>query len=277
MENLHDINPELTQQSLADAFGAFSSAARTLEFSYGNLRKEVCRLRKELERERDLRRRREALAEISALLAHEIRNPLGSLELFAGLLAESVAAPQEKDWVEQIRSGLRILSATVNNVLEFHDHRMLSLAPTDLHTVLRTLESLLRPVGERAGVKWVSELADGALLIRADRHRLEQVFLNLALNVFRFAAQGGVLRAITHRLGNEAVVCFEDRGAGIAPEVLDKIFSPGITSQTGGAGLGLAVAKRIVEQHGGRISVRSTAAGTRFEMRFALLVAGNVQ
>jgi two-component system sensor histidine kinase FlrB len=263
---------------LVEAFGAFSSAARTLEQSYSSLREEVERLRKELDRERDLRQRREALAEISALLAHEIRNPLGSMELFAGLLAGSGLGEQEKDWVEQIQSGLRILSATVNNILEFHAQRPLSVANTDLHAALRSVKSLLRPMGERLGVRWVAELVQKPLFIRADRHGLEQVFLNLALNAFRFAAQGGVLQVTTGVSRAQAVVRFADRGPGIAPDVLSTIFRPGVAGGTGGPGLGLAVTKRIVEQHGGTISVESIAGkGTCFELGLPLAETGGGQ
>lgn len=260
-----------TGVSLVGAFAAFSSAAESLERSYLGLGQEVCRLRKELEQERDLRRRREALAEISALLAHEIRNPLGSLELFAGLLAGSPLAGQEKGWVEQIQSGLRILSATVNNILEYHSQRPLDLGFTEVNEVLDSVRSLLAPVAERAGVRCLMQTGREPLWIRADRHRLEQVFLNLALNAFRFAAQGGILEIRALRRGEHALVAFADRGPGIAADVLERIFDPGVSTGMGGAGLGLAVAKRIVEQHGGGISIVSKPGqGSCFELRLPL-------
>jgi signal transduction histidine kinase len=262
--------------SLADAFAAFSSAAKSLERSYFGLGEEVSRLRQELEQERDLRMRREALAEMAALVAHEVRNPLGSLELFAGLLADSALAPQEREWVEQIQSGLRILSATVYNVLEFHGPRPLQLAPTEIHGVLRAVEDLLRPVAQRAGMRLSADHSPESLCILADRHRLEQVFLNLSLNSFRFAAQGGVLSIKTCRDRGLVRVDFEDRGPGIAVEGLGKILDAGLPLQTDIRGLGLAVANRIVEQHGGTIRLTSAPGeGTSFHLRFPL--AGTVQ
>ena len=259
------------QQSLREAFGAFSSAAETLERSYFSLGWEVCHLRKELQQERDLRRRREALAEISALLAHEIRNPLASMELFAGLLADSGLGAQEKGWVEQIRSGLRILSATVNNILEFHSQRPLELVPTELNQLLGAVESLLTPIAERVHVRWIADYAPQALWIRADRHRLEQVFLNLSLNAFRFAAQGGMLTVRTRIQQPTAIVSFEDKGPGITASVLGKIFAARVSTRAGGTGLGLTVAKQIVEQHKGKIRVSSIpGTGTCFEVEFPL-------
>jgi signal transduction histidine kinase len=265
----NELHRSLEQQSLIEAFDAFSSSAQTLQNSYLALGQEVSRLRQELARERDLRRRREALAEISALLAHEIRNPLASMELFASLLADSRLGEQEAGWLQQIRSGLRILSATVNNILEYHSDHPLQLQPLEVNGVLRSLEALLAPVAQRAGVRWISQLSDAPLWVPADRHRLEQVFLNLALNAFRFAAQGGVLRVATARHEDRVWVSFEDEGPGIMPELLSHLFDPGVTTRAGGPGLGLAVVRRVVQQHGGSIEGANVPGkGTRFEMCF---------
>jgi len=89
-----------------------------------------------LAEERDKLRREQALAEMSAILAHEIRNPLGSLELFAGLLAGAGLSPECHGWVEQVQAGLRTLAATVNNVLHFHSLPAPERVPTDLGQLL---------------------------------------------------------------------------------------------------------------------------------------------
>lgn len=264
----------LNQEQLAQAFGAFSSAAQVLERSYFGLGQEVNRLRRELEQERDLRRRREALAEVSAVVAHEIRNPLGSMELFTGLLTASELPQRERQWVEQIQSGIRIISATANNILEFYGGDHATVEPVELHSTLRSAQALLAPVAERAGVRWQCEFHSDELWMPADRRKFEQVFLNLALNVFRFAAEGGVLRVATKRENGCAVLTFEDRGPGIAPEILARLFQAGATTRAGGTGLGLAVAKRIVESHDGTIEVASTPGqGTAFLLRLPLMNA----
>ena len=264
----------LGPEQLAEAFGAFSSAAQALERSYVGLGKEVARLRRELDKERDLRQRREALAEVSALLAHEIRNPLGSVELFAGLLAGAVATESERGWVMQMQAGLRLVSATVNNILEFHGTGALELQPVELNSVLRSTELFLRPLAAQTGVLWLAQLAAGGLRTHGDQRRLEQVFLNLALNAFRFASEGGVLRVESWLENSQAVIVFGDRGPGIAAEINGRLFSPGATTRSGGTGLGLAVAKRIVEQHSGTIMVRSAPGqGTEFRLCFPLIPA----
>ncbi len=263
----------VTQQRLTEAFDVFSSAARSLERSYFSLGEEVCRLRKELEAERELRKRREALAEISALLAHEVRNPLGSVELFAELLAESGLPQQEREWVEQIRGGVRLLSATVNNVLEFHSQTPLKLAPTETSAVVCALGKLLAPMAQAEGMQLHIESCTQELRIQADRHRLEQVFLNLALNAFRFATTGGVLRIRVLRQDGCALVEFEDRGPGLAAEDKAKVFDAGFSTRTGGAGLGLTVAKRIVEQHAGNLDIINGMNGCTFQVRIPLATA----
>jgi two-component system, sensor histidine kinase FlrB len=257
------------EQSLADAFAAFSSAAKSLESSYFGLGQEVARLRQELARERDLRMRREALAEMAAMVAHEVRNPLGSLELFAGLLAESSLPAQEKEWVEQMQCGLRILSATVNNVLEFHGPRPLELAPVEINGVLRSVAAFLGPVAARAEMLLGVDYFPADLWILADRSRLEQVFLNLALNSFRFAAQGGALMLKTSGDDRQVQVCFADNGPGMTLAGLEKILDARLPARADIRGLGLAVVKRIVDQHGGAVGMTSEAGrGASFLLQF---------
>ncbi len=230
---------------------------------------------KRLEREHEVLSRRQALAEVSALLAHEIRNPLGSLELFAGLLAESDLGEDEKSWVGQLQAGLRTLAATVNNVLHFHSQPSPGMAPTDLGRWLRSTHDFLRPLAQRARVRMeLMQELDG-VLAAADRHRLEQVLLNLALNAFRFMPGGGVLSIRGGLSGcageRSAVVEISDTGPGIDAEDRERIFHPGFTHCEGSPGLGLAVCKTIMEQHGGAIRVGSRAGfGATFRVELPL-------
>ncbi len=232
---------------------------------------------KRLERAQDALRRRQALAEMSALLAHEIRNPLGSLELFAGLLAEAGLGGEAEQWVAHVQAGLRMLSATVNNVLHFHSPPLLELVSTDLGQMLRAMEEFLRPLAQQARVQVELEHQLDGVLVAADHHRLEQVVLNLALNAFRFLPQGGKvnLRGTVDEKQDPRVARLEirDSGPGVAAEHLDRIFEPGFTTRPGSPGLGLAVCKTIVEQHGGRIALSSTANGATFSLEFPLLEA----
>lgn len=226
---------------------------------------------KRLEQERESHRRRQALAEMSTLLAHEIRNPLGSLELFAGLLAASDLADEPRCWVSHLQAGLRLLSATVNNVFHFHGHPELQQAPVDLGVFLRSLVQFLEPVAEQAGVRLELAAPFEGVEVAADRHRLEQVVLNLALNAFRAMPGGGVLRILgqldLEASGLWASVSLSDSGTGIPSEDLARIFDPGFTTQPGSPGLGLSVARTIMEQHGGKLRVASGCGrGTTFTL-----------
>jgi two-component system sensor histidine kinase FlrB len=230
---------------------------------------------KRLEQEHEALSRRQALAEMSALLAHEIRNPLGSLELFAGLLAESDLEEEERNWVGHLQAGLRTLAATVNNVLHFHSQPSPGLAPTDLGRWLRSTHDFLRPLAQRAHVRMELRQELDGVLVAADRHRLEQVLLNLALNAFRFMPGGGVLKIrgeLSARAGERrTAVEISDTGPGIVAEDREQIFQPGFTTCAGSPGLGLAVCKTIMEQHGGTITVDSGAGrGATFRLEFPL-------
>ncbi len=232
-------------------------------------------MRRHFQEEREGLRRRQALAEMSAVLAHEIRNPLGSLELFAGLLAEAGLAPEPQEWVEHLQAGLRTLAATVNNVLQFHSQPQPGFVPTDLGALLDWLKHFLRPLAQRGQVRMEFSSALDGVWLAADRHRLEQVLLNLALNSFQFMPTGGALR-VSGRPGSRAEnrgpsLEITDTGPGIAAENLERVFEPGFTTRPGSPGLGLAVCRTVIEQHGGSIRVASSAGlGTTFTLEFPL-------
>lgn len=255
------------QQSLLAAFSSFTEAAGALEQSYHQLQAEVAGLREqlraanaELQEQREAQQRFRALAEVSTLLAHEIRNPLGSLELFASLLAEIDFAPEPRRWIRQIQAGLRTLSATVNNVLNLHSNTA-EFVGTDMAELLHWTTEFLRPLAEQSGIQLqlLNELH--GVTVRADPHRLRQVLLNIALNAFHFSPSGGRVavsgRSVATEGGRLVKIELSDAGPGIAPEYLEKIFEPGFSTRRGSAGLGLAVCKEIMAQHRGTIRVSS--------------------
>jgi signal transduction histidine kinase len=266
--------------SLLQAFSFFTKAAGSLERSYLQLEAEVCRLRQELEeanqdlqREREEHQRCQALAEISTMLAHEIRNPLGSLELLASLLADSGPSETQRHWIRHIQAGLRMLAATVNNVLHLHSGTRAELVSSDLGELLHWTMEFLTPLAEQNGITLQLESHLAGTYMYADVHGLRQVLLNLALNAFRHMKEGGVLRVTGSRVScaekQEVWVEVADQGSGIAPEHFAHIFDAGFTTRPGSAGLGLAVSKKIVEQHGGTIRVTSDVGqGTTFTIRF---------
>lgn len=227
---------------------------------------------KQLERERELSRRSQALAEVATVLAHEIRNPLGSLELFTGLLADALANQSEvQPWISHVQAGVRMLSATVNNVLHFHSQPPSELLPVELVGLVGETVDFLRPLARQNTMQIELTAPKPAVFILADRSRLQQAFFNLALNAFRAMKAGGTLSVFVSQLhdgsASMAQIAFSDQGTGIRGEDLEKIFEPGFTTRSGSPGLGLAVTRIVVEQHGGSIRVESREGkGTTFTL-----------
>jgi PAS domain S-box-containing protein len=229
--------------------------------------------RKRLEAAEARLRREKALAEMSAMLAHEIRNPLGSLELFAGLLAESSLDGEAREWVEHVQAGLRTLAATVNNVLHFHSLPEPERSPVDLGELLDWARDFFRPLAHQSHITISAQNRLRGVLFAADRHRLEQVLLNLVLNAVRAMPGGGWIE-IGGRVQDEGrliAITVADTGPGVSPEHLPHLFEPGFSTRAASPGLGLAVCRRIVEQHGGRIHVASPPGrGAIFTLMFSL-------
>ncbi len=233
--------------------------------------------RKRLEGEQVRRRREQALAEMSAVLAHEVRNPLGSLELFASLLAEADLGAECREWIGHLQHGLRTLGATVNNILHFHGAPPPQRTPVDLGQLLDWAASFLAPLARRTGVDLILRNGLHGAFFPGDCHQLEQVLLNLSLNALRVMPDGGQLElqgeSATDPVDGSprATLSVSDTGPGIAPENLADIFKVGFSTRPGSPGLGLAVCSKIIEQHGGTIagSIRA-GAGATFTVTFSL-------
>ena len=232
---------------------------------------------REMEREREEARRLLALAEMSSVLAHEIRNPLASMELFAGLLAEATdPKAEERCWAEHLQVGIRCLSATVNNVLHVHTLGAPRRGPLQLSQVLGEGASFLAPIAAQSGIRVSIHDDLERCEIAGNAGELRQVIINLALNAFRHTHAGGSLTIAARRQvragGQVALVEFSDTGCGIEAEHLPHIFEAGFSSAGQRPGLGLAVCRKIIQQHGGNIAVESVVAqGTTFRMEFPIL------
>jgi len=228
---------------------------------------------REMEQEREEARRLIALAELSSVLAHEIRNPLGSMELLTELLMGSPEVGSEaKRWVEYLQAGVRSLSVTVNNVLRMHTMGGPVLVPLHLAPVLTEAINFVSPLAAQAGIGLSLQETLGEVEIAANSGELRQVILNLVLNALRHTAVGGQIHVCAWVDRGQAVVIeIRDTGCGILPEHLPHVFDAGFsTGRT--PGLGLAVCRKIVQQHGGMISVDSeTGKGTTFRLEFPIL------
>ncbi len=232
---------------------------------------------KQAEQEREAARNAMALAEISAILAHEIRNPLASMELFAGLIAEdSKDTGQSVQWVSHLRAGIRLLSATVNNVLSIHGGSNSHLVPIDLTTCMQNGVDFVRPIAEQAGVKLSFAVTNEPLKIQGNENQLRQILLNLICNAIRHTPTGGRVDVSTRGLVRQgttrALVDVTDAGCGIPAHLLDHVFDTGFSASGDTPGLGLAVCRRLMTSHGGEIRVTSHVnCGSTFELEFPAL------
>ena len=217
-----------------------------------------------------------ALAKMSAVLAHEIRNPLASMELLVGLLygCDEIKAEQ-RSWIDGLRAGVRSLSATVNNVLRYHSLGTSSLLPVQLSQVVREAVQFVQPLAKQADIKLMFEDELGDRKIAGNAGELQQVLFNLTLNAFRHTPKSGTVkvRAAKEEKGETERVFLEvtDTGEGIRPADIPHLFDAGFSATGQNPGLGLAVCKKIVELHRGEISVSSRlGTGSTFRLEFPL-------
>lgn len=234
---------------------------------------DVTEVRRE-EQEGGRRSRLEALGRMAAELAHEVRNPLGGIRLFAGMLEEDLAdQPERRRMVEQILAATQGLEATVSNLLNFASPAAGARREVDLAAVADETCALFAPGCSLRGVRLASRAPLGPCVIRADGEALRQVLLNLLGNALAATGHGGEITVETLRNEDRAVLTLMDDGCGIAAEDLPRVFDPFFSRAEGGTGLGLSIVHRIVEDHGGRITLDSRpGAGTRVRVE---LPAGN--
>jgi two-component system, NtrC family, sensor histidine kinase PilS len=236
---------------------------------------------KDLTQIRDLEeemRRKEWLAnlgEMSAGMAHEIRNPLGALAGAMQMLRkEAISDATDRRLMDiAVREATR-LDAIITEFLQYARPPALDLAEHNIDKILaETLDLVQHEARNRKRITIATSLAGGALSAQVDQNQMRQVFWNLATNAFDAMPDGGKLTITTGsrhidaggRKGDVVEIAFQDTGEGIAPGNLDKIFLPFFTTKKEGSGLGLAAVHRIVDLHGGWIKVESQPQqGTRF-------------
>lgn len=219
-----------------------------------------------------------AMGEMAVELAHEIRNPLGSIELFASLLEKELPRPSDAGrWAENIRIGSRSLNNIVSNMLHFANPLAPAFDDADMHVLVEEILDFTEPILRQRDVQVEKTLGADRSVIRGDRELLKQMLLNLVLNSLQAMPSRGSLRIATRDVDAlpRGAACaalelrVEDTGLGIPPENLDRVFDPFFTTNRNGTGLGLSVVHQIVEQHSGFITLESRVnVGTAFTIVF---------
>ena len=238
-------------RELARLMETFNQATEKLGHSY--LR--IAELQKELaEKDRQLSRktRLEMLGRMAAGLAHEIRNPLGGIQLYAAMLKRDLSDdPAKVRTLDRILAAVSGLENLVEDMLTYGRDLEPRRQRAALGPLVEEALDLARAVAEEKRITVVRDLDGGTADV--DPEMIRRVFLNLALNALQAAEPGGTLKV----RARERCVEIEDDGPGIPAEVLEKLFTPFLTSKAKGTGLGLAIAQKIVEAHGGTIEGRN--------------------
>jgi two-component system sensor histidine kinase CreC len=204
-----------------------------------------------------LRARDERMQMMLAGIAHEVRNPLGGLELYAGLLRDALAGqPERLDEVARIEREVGHLKAVVNEFLEFARRP----APRLEAVALRPLFDDVRELTTVPGGATVTVDAPDGLTVRADAVQVRRALLNLSRNAVT-AARGGHVQIVAVDDGGRVRVEVRDDGPGVPAEIREKIFAPFFTTREKGTGLGLAFVREIARDHGGEITVRDRPGG----------------
>jgi signal transduction histidine kinase len=255
---------------------AYSDVTDRLQQSHEQLRKTVEQLRQELsEKSRLLERKNRlaALGEMAAGLAHEIRNPLGGIQLYASMLAHDLAGRGEPlRTVHKISAGVKRLEALVGQVLQFTREIAVSPAPADLSDIVALAVEYAQKALSDRGVECRVE-GPRPLLVNVDPLLLGQSVLNLLLNAAEAIEAGGNIHVRYGRppegsAARQFCLSVGDTGPGIDMEILDRIFNPFFTTKDTGTGLGLAIVHRIIEAHDGTITASNDeGGGARFEIK----------
>jgi len=277
-------NVSMTRDFTIDMNGSHRTLrafCQTLSDHEGNEIGNVLQLRDVTERlfiEERMRRmeRYMGLGTLAAGLHHEIRNPLAALSLHVQLLEEELENGGTSNEFPQMLGVIKTEVSRIGGVLEgFRDFASidrLNPGSIDLPELIKRQVELVRPKAQRQNVSInVQAPAHDLPSIVADQVRLEQVLLNLLLNALEAMPGGGSVTIKTFRSGEMATVEIADTGVGIPDELHDKVFDAYFTTKGSGSGLGLAICDKIMRQHDGSLTFRSSGVGTVFEMALPIV------
>ena len=237
--------------------------------------------RKRMEQQLIFSEKMAAIGEVAAGVAHEINNPLdGLINCILRIKRDPQNIHQTKEYLALMEEALRRIESTVKQLLDFSRHHELSLAPISLNEVVDEVVGLIEYSTQEKGIKIEKRFHSKLASILGDKHLLEQVVLNLALNAVAAMPDGGALVFETGSVESDAFVGSRmvyvrvmDTGIGIPHAIQDRIFDPFYTTKISekGTGLGLSVSDRIVRQHEGTLEFESNPGqGSTFTMNLPI-------
>ncbi len=217
---------------------------------------DITRLKK-FEQEKQRNERLRIMGEMAANIAHEVRNPLGSIELYASLLSRDLENdPDKKRLTTSIIKGVRTINAVISNTLLFAKEIKINPSNHNLADIVDEVVLYLQHIIRDKKVKIVNRL-DEEHTIYCDEDMYKQVIMNLIGNAVDAVAVGGEITAFSEMTEKETILHIKDNGQGIDADMLSRLFMPFQTTKAKGTGLGLSISYKIIKAHNGDITVES--------------------
>lgn len=217
------------------------------------------------------------IAQLAGGLAHEIRNPLSTMRMNLDLLAEEFDPAESRrdrrvlEKIDRVRRESHRLETVLEEFLRFARVQEVETRPADLNALVDEVRDFCEGQGAARGILARVQYDTSLPPVPIDADLLKQALLNLILNAQHAMPDGGELILTTRREGQDAVIDVTDTGVGIEAEMQPRIFEAFFSTRPDGSGLGLPTTRKIVEAHGGSISVESTPGkGSRFTIRLPL-------
>jgi two-component system sensor histidine kinase HydH len=211
----------------------------------------------ELARQENLAR----IGEMGAMLAHEIRNPLAGIKGFAQLIEKRPEGPRTQDSAHRIIAETLRLEELTTDLLAFARSDQLPVDTIQISEFIEQTIEMVRTEAEQSRIAIVSDYAQ-ELETCGNRDRLSQVLLNVTMNGLQAMPDGGTLSISARKSDSGISIEVRDTGHGISADVMQKVFEPFFTTKARGTGLGLALCKKVIEEHNGTICIDSSDAGT---------------
>jgi PAS domain S-box-containing protein len=220
-----------------------------------------------------------------ASLSHELRTPLNAILGYARMLRSGIVAPdRQQKAIATIERNATSLTKIVEDVLDISrivsGKMRLSVQPLDFPALVRNAIDAITPAADAKGLRVETFLAPHVEIIAGDPERLQQVLWNLLSNAVKFTNRGGRIQVRLQRVDSHVELAVSDTGIGISQEFLPHVFErfrqadAGMTRERGGLGLGLSIARQLIEMHGGTIDVSSpgTGQGSTFRLKIPLMI-----
>ncbi len=245
---------------LAQAFAEFARSSEGLMQYFSRLQEQVKELTEELQRSRRLA----AIGQVSASLAHEIRNPLAGMSLSLSVLRRSCDGGNStvQEAISKIEEGINRINRIITDVLQFAQDITVNPKEVRIDQMIKSFLSVLeyKLQEKNISIEFVNELEDNSKVF-LDPHLMERIFLNVLENAIEFSPVGGVLWISLWKTDGYLWITVEDSGQGFSEEAILRGTEPFFTTRPDGTGLGLSIVERCIEAHKGKLEILNTQRG----------------